>query len=1160
MEKGNILLPKNIWHFIFSFIIYFTVQDTYSQCTNPVPTGNESQVFCKTDSSAITDLVAEGGTIVWFDSPTGGTQYNNSTSLFNDTIYYADDINNGNCSVSRLAVTVTVYGDVPTNVDVFVGKCASDNPTIADLSVTGSNVEWYSDQIEGSFLANSNPLVSGETYWVQQTENGCASDRLPTTVTIIDPTPPAAEPIQSFCGPPNPTINDLQATGTNITWYDSETSDTPLDPTTSLENGQDYWASQGSFPCESTIRSETMVVLETRPNAGTNGSYIECEADFITQNLFEFLGGTPDTTGTWSGPSDLSNDYLGTFEPGVNVLGIYTYTVPSVLNICPNTSSDVTVDIIIVPPPSTTESNQTFCEIVSGSIADLNATGNGIIWYDTETSTTPLDPSELLIDGEDYWATQIGTADCESTSRLVVTVEVIIPPPPTTSATTQTFCDTDLGTIADLNATGSNITWYDTETSTTPLDPSELLVEGEDYWASQIGASGCESNSRLVVTAVIIVPPPPTTSETTQTFCDSDLGTIADLNADGNSLVWYDTETSTTPLDPSELLVDNEDYWATQIGTADCESTSRLMVTVLIIIPPPPTTSETTQTFCEIVSGSIADLNTDGNGIIWYDTETSMTPLDPAELLVDGEDYWATQTTTSGCESTSRLVITVEVIVPPPPSTTESNQTFCEIVSGSIADLNATGNGIIWYDTETSTTPLDPSELLIDGEDYWATQIGTADCESTSRLVVTVEVIIPPPPTTSATTQTFCDTDLGTIADLNATGSNITWYDTETSTTPLDPSELLVEGEDYWASQIGASGCESNSRLAVSVTILTPIAPSTSDVNQTYCSVDQPTIADLNVNGESILWYETETSTTPLNNTDLLVDGQEYWAAETDNGNGCVSPSRLRISAFVTNVASATISNISQDFCVSNLATVADLQAAGNGIIWYGSETGNTALNLSELLIDGEDYWAVQSDANTGCESSVRVVVQISLITIATPQINTFGNEFCEIDNPTISDLSTNISSANNSAITWYDSYPNGAVLSSSELLRHGNTYYALEENNDGCMSMNPLEVTVNLEACDDYDIEIYDGFSPTGNGVNDSFTITNLRQLYPDFKVEFYNRWGNLVYTSNASKVDWNGRLNGDGELSPAGVYYFIIYFNKNNRKPIQRRLYLSR
>jgi hypothetical protein len=49
-------------------------------------------------------------------------------------------------------------------------------------------------------------------------------------------------------------------------------------------------------------------------------------------------------------------------------------------------------------------------------------------------------------------------------------------------------------------------------------------------------------------------------------------------------------------------------------------------------------------------------------------------------------------------------------------------------------------------------------------------------------------------------------------------------------------------------------------------------------------------------------------------------------------------------------------------------------------------------------------------------------------------------------------------------------------------------------------------------------------------------------------------------MYVATANKEDWNGRKNGNGELAPAGIYYYIIYFNKDNKKPIQNRLYLSR
>ncbi|PKP14496.1 MAG: hypothetical protein CVU08_00260 [Bacteroidetes bacterium HGW-Bacteroidetes-3] len=1326
MEKEILLLPKKITVFVL-FIFSLTYNSTFAQCTNLPPTGSTSQVFCKTANSTIASLVASGGTIVWYDAPSAGVLYGASDILVNGTTYYADDISGASCSTSRLAVTVTIYGDFPKNVDVSVGKCAIDNPTIGNLNATGQNLAWYDAQTGGNFLPLSTVLVSGKTYWVQQTENGCTSDRLPTTVTLIDPITPTTAPIQSFCYPPNPTIANLIASGGTILWYASETSTTPLKNSELLINGEDYWAAAVTFPCVSSKRAQTTVVLDAAPNAGISGSLLVCEVDLVTTNLFDLLGGTPDTTGIWTGPSNLANGYLGTFEPGTNIEGTYTYTVASVLGICPNDSATVAVTITVVPPPTTANNAQAFCEIANATIADLSATGNNIVWYDTETSTTALSTSEPLVDGEDYWGALPDPASgCESAIRLKITVTIAVTPPPTTAEVNQVFCEIENATVADLSASGTGILWYDTETSVTPLSTSDPLINGEDYWASQADPiTACESATRLMVNVSIIVTPLPTTTQTTQTFCEIENATVADLSASGTGILWYATETSTTPLITTDPLINGTIYWATQTAPASsCESASRLAVTVIINTTPPPTATQTNQSFCEIENPTVANLSASGTGILWYASETSITPLTTTDSLIDGTAYWASQTdATSNCESANRLVVNVSIIAPPPPTTTVTNQIFCEINNPTVADLNASGTGILWYATETSTTALNTTDPLVDGSSYWASQTEASGCESASRLVVNVTVITPappitinqnktfceienatvanlsdsgnvllwyanendttalnttdllidgedywatqtisgtgceianklkvtvsititPPPTTSQANQTFCEIDNAKIADLIATGTGILWYATETSATALNSADLLVNGTywatqtapasscesasrlavtvvinttpppsttnvnqafcikdylpnapiisdlsasgtsiqwyatetsvtplnsadllsnaSYWATQTDATtGCESASRLVVNVSIINPATPTTTAINQTFCATDKPTIASLQVSGTSIVWYADETATTPLISTDLVVNGTSYWAAASDASTGCESVARLMVTVTITDVAPATIANVSQTFCESDFPTIVNLAATGNGILWYASETSTTPLANTSLLMNGTAYWAVQTNAITGCESSVRVVANVTLTSIATPTLISLGNEFCIIDKPTIADLNLNVSANNGGSITWYDAFPNGNLLSASSALIEGETYYAIETDVNGCKTINPLEVTVSLEACDAYDVVIYDGFSPTGNGVNDTFKITNLRELYPNFKVEFFNRWGNLIYTASAAKSDWNGRLNGNGELSPAGVYYFVIYFNKNDRKPIQRRLYLSR
>ncbi|SNR45874.1 gliding motility-associated C-terminal domain-containing protein [Lutibacter agarilyticus] len=1315
MEKLLFSLPKKV--ILLAFLSFFIFQhNSFSQCViaNPV------QEFCASEHKTVADLeVTTGINVVWFDALNGGNQYEPSDPIVDGNSYYALDIDPSCTDPTRIEVTVIIYGEPPTNVDVFVGKCASEQSTINDLSADGIDIKWFDAQTGGTELPTSTELQDGQTYWVQQTENGCTSERLPTTVSLIDPATPTIQNVQSFCSTQNATVADLEANESNIVWYSSENSTTPLNTLTPLINGEDYWASQIIFPCESTVRMQTTVVIDTVSDAGTEGSYSECELNLTTTNLFSLLGGTPDNTGVWSGPSTLSGDYLGTFDPGVNTEGTYTYTVASSLGVCPDATSNVEVIILKVVPPTTSSTTQTFCEIDDPTVGSLLAAGVNIQWYDTDTSTTPLNLSDALINGEDYYATQTEANGCESTSRLKVTASIITPLPPTTSNATQTFCEIDNPTIASLNAVGTTIQWYDTETTTTPLNLTDTIIDGEDYWATQTEASGCESVSRLVITASVIAPLPPTASQTNQTFCEIDNPTVASLNAVGTTIQWYDTETSTTPLNLTDTIIDGEDYWATQtevdgcesktrlqvtatietplaptiseanqtfceidnptiaslnasgtsiqwyatetsttvLNTTDilveqtywasqtdasgCESATRSIVTVTITAPLAPITSEATQTFCEIDNPTIASLNAIGTTIQWYATETSTTPLNLTDTLIDGEDYWATQTEASGCESTARLVVNAVVLAPLAPTTTNTIQTFCEIDAATVADLNATGSGILWYASETSTTALDSTELLIDGEDYWATQTDAIGCESALRLVVNVNIVVELPPTTSETTQTFCEIENATISDLSVVGNNIQWYDSETSTTPLDTSEVLVNGEDYWATQNAASNCESALRLVVTTTIISTPPPTTSATNQSFCmndfAPDSPTIADLAISGDGIQWYATETSTTVLNTTDILVDGQTYWASQTD-ASGCESATRISITATVTNTPIATTSNASQTFCAANNPTIADIDVTGDTIIWFDTETSTTPLSTSETLVDGEDYWALNTNGTTGCESSdrlqitstiievpapiienttqsfcevsnptiadlvsqdtvewftsetattplttsdlltnntvywasavnaigcnssVKIAVTVILNNPGTPVLDNLGDEFCKINNPTLDDLNNRVTPVNNGTIIWYADYPNGTPLSLSEYLIDSETYYAVETDSNGCESVTPLDVTVDLEACDEYDIVTYDGFSPNGDGVNDTFKIENLRVLYTDFKVEFFNRWGTKVYTADANREDWNGRLKGNGEYVTSGVYYFVIYFNKDNRKPLQDRLYLSR
>ena len=66
-------------------------------------------------------------------------------------------------------------------------------------------------------------------------------------------------------------------------------------------------------------------------------------------------------------------------------------------------------------------------------------------------------------------------------------------------------------TVANLQATGTNIKWYLTQTGGAPLSTSTPLINGQHYWASQT-LNGCESTSRFEVVATINIQAAPTTA------------------------------------------------------------------------------------------------------------------------------------------------------------------------------------------------------------------------------------------------------------------------------------------------------------------------------------------------------------------------------------------------------------------------------------------------------------------------------------------------------------------------------------------------------------------------------------------------------------------------------------------------------------------------
>ncbi|WP_445721865.1 T9SS type B sorting domain-containing protein [Flavobacterium sp.] len=150
----------------------------------------------------------------------------------------------------------------------------------------------------------------------------------------------------------------------------------------------------------------------------------------------------------------------------------------------------------------------------------------------------------------------------------------------------------------------------------------------------------------------------------------------------------------------------------------------------------------------------------------------------------------------------------------------------------------------------------------------------------------------------------------------------------------------------------------------------------------------------------------------------------------------------------------------------------------------------------------------------------------------------------------------------------------------------HSATFY--ESHDDAINAINPIfnasnyealttpkEIFIRIEDNDCFAITsftlltencppiIYNAVSDNNDGLNDSFFIDGLRDIFVDFKLEIYNRWGKLVWTGDNNKPNWKGEIEeGIGsKQAPDGTYFYILYLNDPSYpEPLNGYLYLTR
>lgn len=278
------------------------------------------------------------------------------------------------------------------------------------------------------------------------------------------------------------------------------------------------------------------------------------------------------------------------------------------------------------------------------------------------------------------------------------------------------------------------------------------------------------------------------------------------------------------------------------------------------------------------------------------------------------------------------------------------------------------------------------------------------------------------------------------------------------------------------------------------------------------------------------------------------------------------------------------------DFTVSNLNSTEVLQA--NTPITFYAETQAIATTYTQNIIPigGSENGTITLTIPNAIPLNFTLTVNVDDTGNGTgirPELIETNNSFqIEIEltvSPTFNNLNS-ITSCNlglTRGIFDFSSYSELVKTDPSHIVSFHESY------DDAVQNINPITNTSNYEAIttpkeifvridngcfsvtsfflltENCPPTVYNAVSPNNDYSNDTFFIDGLRDIFVNFELLIYNRWGKHLWTGNNNKPDWDGYVeDGVGStLAPAGTYYYILYLNDPNYpEPLTGYLYINR
>ena len=406
---------------------------------NPAdPAVTTPQIFCKVDNKTVADLDPKSSGTIEIKWYLGGTLTLLTDKLQKGT-YYAESYQDGCSSLNKKPVEVDVI-DVPTPDQPTEKLCANNqaNLTLADVYKGVSNYYFY--DLSNVSVLPSKIIANGDKYIVKQSLNGCLSQGITITITILNGPTLSSNPYTltpSLCEVDKPTFDDVEAkypslptSGGTIYWYQAQASSlsNSLDKNTPIASGSFWIAVKDADGCYSKKQE---VKLTVDPGIKPTLKPIElCStSEYKVVDLNVANISNPSGIITWyyaNGGTNIADNTISVSkDPIVQYWASYKKTAGD----CEGEMVKLELTWIQFNQNLTLdETNQKFCKTASKTVADLNLlpySSAQVAWFESETSIDLLSSNTPIYDQIYYAAEFKITTDgkyCINANRVPVDV------------------------------------------------------------------------------------------------------------------------------------------------------------------------------------------------------------------------------------------------------------------------------------------------------------------------------------------------------------------------------------------------------------------------------------------------------------------------------------------------------------------------------------------------------------------------------------------------------------------------------------------------------------------------------------------------------------------------------------------------------------------